>query len=75
MKSNSFNNLLSFLITSILIFMLGFIMINMAVVEYKRAKDNLEAISVIEDEKSQLIEDILNDMEGAEETVHVEKEE
>jgi predicted PurR-regulated permease PerM len=59
-NSNSFNNILSFLITSILIFMMMFFFISFAHSTYKRLNEQVEEIKEIREEIDQQIEDLMN---------------
>jgi cell division protein FtsL len=58
MKESSFNNILSFLITSILIFMLAFIMMTNYIEMYKKTEKDIEKIQEIQEEKENTIKDL-----------------
>jgi hypothetical protein len=59
-NSNSFNNILSFLITSILIFMMMFFFISFAHSTYKRLNEQVEEIEDIREEIDQQLEDLMD---------------
>jgi hypothetical protein len=60
---NPFNNLLSFLITIILIIMLAVLMLNSIINTHKRAEEQLKYIEQLMEEKRQEIDEILKEVE------------
>lgn len=66
MKESSLNNLLSLLVTSVLIFILAFILMVSYLENYKRAEKALEQISEIRESQFNDISEILGDLDGGE---------
>lgn len=61
MKNSSLNNLLSFLVTAILIFMLAFILMVSYLENYKKSREMLNDISEIRESMFDEIDDILGE--------------
>jgi hypothetical protein len=59
---NPLNNILSFLVTSILIFMLAFIFMQFAIDSYKRSAEKLDEIKEIQEEKEEQLEEIIKEL-------------
>lgn len=63
---NSFNNLLSFLVTSMLIFMLAFIMMTSFIEIYRNAERDIKEIEEARKERDEEIDGFLDELEDIE---------
>lgn len=63
---NSYNNILSFLVTCVLLFIMMFMMINISYTTYLRLRTQAEEIVAIEEEVREQIDEIITVIEGGE---------
>lgn len=61
---NSYNNILSFLVTCVLLFIMMFMMINISYTTYLRLRTQAEEIVAIEEEVREQIDEIITVIEG-----------